>query len=509
MSMHFRNMSLFSLILVLVLLAGCGSNSSSSTSLSANNVNLIFVVSPDLAYNMPGDVQPDTANLTSQGLNRSLQLATYLKQQVLGGKNVTSIYALSPMTHLQTANNYPDMSAIGFIQQFALLNQKAVLVGEGSAYTANSFPINVAYAPGSVPSGVAVPSALPTTPPATYCPDCSGLDFNNTYGNNDTLVSGIIAAKAPGFYVFSAPWETISTLLTDISIQNGYNLKLPTAYRGSNYVYAISIPASGSAKLITYNSNLNPLTSYPVLPAPVASAACTHQFQPYFKAVMTGGVGGVVVPVNANINQRIYIVRHADAHPDPAFAYENGNYVGAGQWRALALSNALRGKISPNRVYSIDPAQWFPVYYPTLSFNVSYIRPSLTVLPYAIDNNLPFSLVSGFLLGMIPTDLALAQTTSDYFFTGGKFSNQTMLLAWESGHIRPFLNALMASYNNTTPPQLPTAATSSGTPAGGWPHQDYDTIWTVTLDAQGNLTVDNELCEGIDSASLPITAPQF
>jgi hypothetical protein len=31
----------------------------------------------------------------------------------------------------------------------------------------------------------------------------------------------------------------------------------------------------------------------------------------------------------------------------------------------------------------------------------------------------------------------------------------------------------------------------------------------VTLDAQGNLTVDNALCEGIDSAKLPVTAPQF
>jgi hypothetical protein len=29
------------------------------------------------------------------------------------------------------------------------------------------------------------------------------------------------------------------------------------------------------------------------------------------------------------------------------------------------------------------------------------------------------------------------------------------------------------------------------------------------LDAQGNLTVNNALCEGIDSAKLPVKAPQF
>ena len=42
-----------------------------------------------------------------------------------------------------------------------------------------------------------------------------------------------------------------------------------------------------------------------------------------------------------------------------------------------------------------------------------------------------------------------------------------------------------------------------------WPIADYDTIWTVTLDAQGNLTVNNDLCEGIDTTKLPVTAPQF
>jgi hypothetical protein len=31
----------------------------------------------------------------------------------------------------------------------------------------------------------------------------------------------------------------------------------------------------------------------------------------------------------------------------------------------------------------------------------------------------------------------------------------------------------------------------------------------VQLDAQGNLSVDNSLCEGIDSASLPATPPLF
>jgi hypothetical protein len=125
---------------------------------------------------------------------------------------------------------------------------------------------------------------------------------------------------------------------------------------------------------------------------------------------------------------------------------------------------------------------------------------------------LPYYLASNFLLSVEPLDTVVAQNTSDFFFThsnryGVNLSNQTVLLAWESGHIRPFLNALLASYGGN-PPVLPTLATAD-LEKGGWPHADYDTIWTVRLDATGNLTVDNALCEGIDSAKLPATAPQF
>ena len=486
-SHKFKKFCLVILIgLVSFTFAGCGGGSSpdSSAPLSADSLNLIFVVSPDLAYQTPGDINPDTANLTNQGLQRSLLMATYLKTQVMGEKNVNGIYALTPMTHLQTANNYPDMTAIGFIQQFALLNQITLPVdAKGSTYTANSYPLNAAYAPGSVPNGVAVPTS--------YCPNCNGLEFNDMTGNNVALVSVIIKANGSGYYVFCAPWETISALLAEIQKLKGYNLNLPTTYMGTNYVYAISIAPSGDARLVTFDSKLNPPATYPVLPTPVASASCTYTQQAYFNTARTGGVNGAVIPENINTNQRVYIIRHAEAHPDPGSRFEDGNFVGAGQWRALDLPNALRGKISPNMVYSIDPAQWVFTGY----FNVSYVRPSLTVLPYAIANNLPFYLVSSFSI----SDPNEPQLASDFFFTGGNFSNQTMLLAWESSRIKPLINALLTSYGISSLPLLPTT----------WPSADYDTIWTVKLDAMGNLTVDNALCEGIDSMKLPVTAPHY
>src|SRR5664279_4796032 len=134
------------LLVALMLLAGCGSSGPPSPApLSASNVNLIFVVSEDLAYHATGDVNPGTANLTNQGFQRSLLMATFLQQQVLGTQNVTGIYALEPMTHLQTANNYPDMAALETIQQFAMLNQITLSYQGSGPVTANSYPIFASY----------------------------------------------------------------------------------------------------------------------------------------------------------------------------------------------------------------------------------------------------------------------------------------------------------------------------------------------------------------------------
>jgi len=77
----------------LLLFCGCGGTGNGSTPapltpapLSAANINLIFVVSEDLNNNASGDVNLTTANLTNQGLQRTLLMAPFLEQNVLGGR---------------------------------------------------------------------------------------------------------------------------------------------------------------------------------------------------------------------------------------------------------------------------------------------------------------------------------------------------------------------------------------------------------------------------------------
>ena len=478
------------LLLALALLAGCGGSSgpnatapSTPAPLSARNLNLIFVVSEDLAYHAPRDVNPSTANLTNRGLQRSLRMATFLQRQVLGSKNVTGIYVLEPMTHLQTTNNHPDMAAPETVQQFALLNH-ITLPGEipppNVPYTGNSYPLNASYA-----SAVPLPTGVAT--PAAYCPSCQGLDFSDQEGDNETLVTGIVKANVPGFYVFSAPWETSSGLMANINKLEGYNLTLPASYAGPNYIYAISIAPSGSASLVTFNTNLHPPSTYPVLPAPPpVSTPCAMQ-SPSVTIEVPDAYASAVIPEHINKNETLYIIRHADAHPQPYWS--DGNYVCAGQWRALDLPNALRGKISPQQVYSSDPAQISPGF----ENPWSGVAPSLTVEPYAIANNLPYDLAASF-------DATSAQATSEFFFNNDTFSGKTVLLAWSYQFIKPTVDSLISSYFQ--PNASPTAA-----PA--WPPDDYDTVWKVTLDAEGNLTVNNATCEGIDSAALAATCPRF
>src|ERR1019366_1951889 len=314
------------------------------------------------------------------------------------------------------------------------------------------------YALGSVPSGVATPP-LP-------CPECQGLDFSDQEGANEPLVTVIVTANVPGFYVFSAPWETTSGLLANINELESYNLTLPASYQGPNYIYAISIAPSGSASVDTFNSNLDPPSTYPVLPPPaLVSTPCMPPTPS--SITVTGGTGGAVIPAGTNTNESLYIVRHAEAHPQGYWS--DNNYVGAGQWRALDLPNALRGKISPNQVWSGDVSQFSQGTVTTSGDDHwSGVAPALTVEPYAIANNLPYHLVASFEL----SDPNAAQLTSNFFFTGGTFSDQKVLLGWSYVQIGQTMNAPFSSY-------FPNGG---GPTAPAWSPTDYDTVWTVTLD---------------------------
>src|ERR1700691_1661533 len=94
------------------------------------------------------------------------------------------------------------------------------------SFGSTSWTLNTSYPPGFVPSDAA--------PPSTFCQSCQGLDFDDQGSDNESLVRSIIEANVPGFYVFSAPWETIHSLLANINNLLDYNLNVPANYDRSS-----------------------------------------------------------------------------------------------------------------------------------------------------------------------------------------------------------------------------------------------------------------------------------
>ncbi len=380
------------LLLNAIFLTGCVSGHSFTPLVAnpdpppASNLNLIFIISEDRAFNTTGDVDPSTGNLTNTGLERALTMNTFVSQYVLNSHNVSSISALQPMTHLQTPAKLPDMAPLETVQQLAVLSRITLTsnTSGGDLYTGQNFPVNASYSAASLP--------LDAYKPAEFCPTCVGLDFNDGGGENEALVDGIVKHNSAGYFVFSAPWETTSALLTKINTLEGYHLNLPRSYGGANVIYAISIAPSGVVHLTSYNSNVVPPATYPVLPSSgLVSAACTVNSPSSLQ--VTAGVNGAVLPTGINTNETVYFVRHAEAHPHNDWS--DNNYVGAGQWRALDLPNSLQGKVSPDQVWSGDPSQYGEgTVAVNGDFNWSGLAPAMTVEPYAIANNLPYHLMT-------------------------------------------------------------------------------------------------------------------
>ena len=94
-------------------------------------------------------------------------------------------------------------------------------------------------------------------------------------GDNETLIGNVVKASAPGL--------------------EGYSLTLPTIYAGPNYVYSVSIAPSGEASFATYNRELSPPSTHPMLPPPpLASAARTAQTPSHIQSGTAGIAGGLL-----------------------------------------------------------------------------------------------------------------------------------------------------------------------------------------------------------------------
>lgn len=386
-----------------------------------------------------------TNNLSVNGLNHSL-LFGQLLYQVTANK-INGIYALDPFANV--INNIPDFKPIQSIENYALLNAYGITA-------------NVPAIPSEVESIIIT------------------ILQNSSYG---TVTNGN--------YVFALPQELINTVLSDLSIYSNYALKFVYTPITNNHQYAVlSLLDMAHINENIYNDDISTNNLYPELQLPKAvkceaAAVTIHNSTP--------------PPTNINKNEVVYLVRHVEAHPGGSSAnpenlwgLDNGNYACQGQWRAIASSSILldkMNKILPDYVYSSDPSDTY-----MQNFPFTYVRPSLTISPFTIKYSIPLNLIENNNFSWDqPNKMA------EYFFTNGQFNNKHILIAWEHDNIVKAINILFKNIykDNNAISQIPN-----------WPSNDYDTIWKLELNQNGDITFSNT-CEGIPTPSLPMACPNF
>ncbi len=297
----------------------------------------------------------------------------------------------------------------------------------------------------------------------------------SVYNSPAYFMQQLLGNQPRGTYVMAMPPEMIQAVVGSVSND-------ALALNGTHQ-YVVLSGQSLPFAVGTYSDGIADNPHFPKVALP-PRAACPQQ-PVTIQAKAPGGW-------QPYTDQKVYLVRHVEAHPSGNF--ENGNYVCQGQWRALGANARISEiiKRKPDYVFTSNPNNIIGC-----NGTCSYIRPSLTVAPFAIEHNLPLTLAEFQWNDATDLAQALFNRASPYFSRAEH--GATILVGWEHAHIEKAVKYLLSGmYRN------PAAAAQ--VPA--WSFEDYDTVWELSTDKQGNLNFRNT-CEAIPTAALPSTCPAF
>jgi hypothetical protein len=298
----------------------------------------------------------------------------------------------------------------------------------------------------------------------------------SVYDSPAYIAQQILANQPRGIYVMALPASMLQNMAAALTGDSVGML--------GRHKYLVVAGNRNALKATAYDDGIPDVTDYPPINLP-SPTACT-QTPVTIQAKAPAGL-------HAYASQSVFLVRHVEAHPNDNF--ENGNYVCQGQWRALGANGILLQKMHgrvPDFVFTTNPSNII-----ACGASCSYVRPSLTVAPFAILHGLSLTLAP--FQWEDADDLAQALFDRDSRYFQHPASGSSILVGWEHGNIESAVKYLL-----TTIYQNPAAAKQ--VPA--WSYGDYDTIWEISTDKDGNLTFKNT-CEGIATAALPSTCPAF
>ena len=304
----------------------------------------------------------------------------------------------------------------------------------------------------------------------------------NTYNSPSYIISGILANQPAGTYIIAMPADMINETLAQLLGDSSKKAGIPA---GNANQYVVLTRENGNTGAIAYNDGISPATRFPEQDLSYArSNSCP---QPVTRITVPRPVSS---QFQLNNRQTVYFIRHVEAHPNGNF--ENGNFVCQGAWRALGANGILDRIIggTPQHLFTTNPNDIIGC-----NGSCSYIRPTLTIAPYAIAHQKPLKLAR--FQWNDPGTLAASLFTRNSAYSVPSFAGSTTLVAWEHGNIDKAVRYLIGAVYNA-----PTAVAKL--PA--WSYTDYDTVWKLETDDQGNLTFSNT-CEHIDTDALPSTCP--
>ena len=148
--------------------------------------------------------------------------------------------------------------------------------------------------------------------------------------------------------------------------------------------------------------------------------------------MVTIGSSGATKPEGININETLYIIRHADAHPLETGPMVTISARGSG---AHSIFQCAARKNQPAAGLFQRSRPRFPRDAELLVWGCAFIDRR------TIRHREQPALWSGRELSTTST-----MSTSNFFFTGDQFSNQAVLVAWSYQFIQPTVNDLIASY---------------------------------------------------------------
>lgn len=299
---------------------------------------------------------------------------------------------------------------------------------------------------------------------------------STVYNSPGYYIQNILANQARGIYIMAMPESVMQAIVKSLTGSTIPKTDL------SHYVVVSGQPSAFAVD--TYPDNIQLSTHYPALA--LSHHGTCPQSPVRIKVKKPAGL-------KAYPSQSVYFVRHVEAHPNTLF--ENGNYVCQGQWRALGANPVLLQLMNnkkPDYVFTTNTSN---IIDGTLAY--SYIRPALTVAPFAIQHDLPLTLAP--FQWQDATDLAQALFNQESPYFPHRKSDTSILVGWEHVHIEAAVKyALGTLYRDS----------KAAAKVPSWNFQDYDTVWELSTDKKGDLEFHNT-CEGIPTDSLPSTCPAF